>query len=72
MDFFPENLKLADITPIFKSVDSMAKKNYRPLSISNSVSKLFETLTQKQTLLDEKFCEIYVVIEKENPLNMLF
>ena len=38
---FPDQLKLADISPIFKSVDSMAKKNYRPVSILNSVSKLF-------------------------------
>ena len=45
---FPDKLKLADITPIFKSVDSMAKKNYRPVSILNSVSKLFEKLIQKQ------------------------
>ena len=36
---FPDQLKLADINPIFKSVDSMAKKNYRPVSILNSVSK---------------------------------
>ena len=45
---FPDQLKLADISPIFKSVDSMAKKNYRPVSILNSVSKLFEKLIQKQ------------------------
>ena len=45
---FPVKLKLADITPIFKLVDSMAKKNYRPVSILNSVSKLFEKRIQKQ------------------------
>ena len=59
---FPDKLKLADITPIFKSVDSMAKKNYRPVSILNSVSKLFEKLIQKQlnpffeTKLNEYLC----------------
>lgn len=31
---FPDKLKIAVITPIFKSVDSMAK-NYRPVSILN-------------------------------------
>ena len=45
---FPDELKLADISPIFKSVDSTAKKNYRPISILRSVSKLFERLIQNQ------------------------
>ena len=45
---FANELKLADITPIFKSVDSTAKKNYRPISILKSVSKLFEKLIHKQ------------------------
>ena len=39
--FSLEKLKLASITPIFKSVDSMAaKKNYREVNILNSVPKL--------------------------------
>ena len=50
---FPNELKLADITPIFKSVDSTSKKNYRPISILKSVSKLFEKLIQRQ--LDQYF-----------------
>ena len=29
---FPDKLKLADISPIFKAVNSTAKKNYRPVS----------------------------------------
>ena len=45
---FPDKLKLAEISPIFKSIDSMAKKIYGPVSILNSVSKLFEKLIQKQ------------------------
>ena len=48
MRVFPDKLKLANISPIFKSVDSMAKKNYRPVSILNSVFKLFEKVIQKQ------------------------
>ena len=56
---FPDKLKCTDITPIFKSVDSVAKKNYRPVSILNSVSKLFEKLKQKQLnpFFDKKLCE---------------
>ena len=38
---FPDNLKLADITPVFKV-------NYRPVSVLPSVSKVFEELMQKQ------------------------
>ena len=45
---FPDKLKLADISPIFKSIESMAKENYRPVSILNSVSKIFEKFIHKQ------------------------
>ena len=41
---FPDELKVADISPIFKSVDSTAKKNYQPVIILKSVSKLFEKM----------------------------
>ena len=45
---FPSNLKLADITPIFKKKDPQAKENYRPLSVLPVLSKAFERLMQKQ------------------------
>ena len=56
---FPDELKVADISPIFKSVDSTAKKNYRPVSILKSVSKLFEKMIQSQlnTFFDEKLSQ---------------
>ena len=65
---FPDRLKLADISPIFKSVDSMAKKNYRPVSILNSVSKLFEKLIQKQLNLffDKKLSQYLCGYRKGN------
>ena len=52
-------LKLADISHIFKSVDSITNKNYRPVSILNSVSNLFEKVIQKQLshLFDKKLSE---------------
>ena len=52
---FPKELKLADISRIFKFADSTAKKNYRPISVLNSVSKLFERPIQHQ--LDQYFCK---------------
>ena len=45
---FPENLKLADITPVFKKNNLLHKVNYRPVSILPSISKVFEKLIQKQ------------------------
>ena len=38
---YPENLELADITPVFKKKDPLNKMNYRPVSVLPSVSKLF-------------------------------
>ena len=45
---FPENLKLADVTPIFKKKDKTFVENYRPVSVLPTVSKIFERIMQKQ------------------------
>ena len=45
---FPDNMKLADITPVFKKKDPLKKENYIPVSILSAISKIFERLTQKQ------------------------
>ena len=39
---FPEKLKLARITPVFKKVSRFDKDNYRPISVLSNFSKLFE------------------------------
>ena len=69
----PSELKLADITPILKYVDSTTKKKYRPRSILDSVSKLFENRIQRQinTFLIINLVSSYMVIEKAIQLNML-
>ena len=41
---FPNELKIADITPIFKKEDPRDKTNYRPTSILQTVSKIFERI----------------------------
>ena len=38
----PQKLKLADITPIHKGGDTTTKRNYRPVSVLPTVSKIFE------------------------------
>ena len=41
---FPNNLKLADISPVHKKGDRTDKSNYRPVSILPVISKIFEQL----------------------------
>ena len=41
-------MKLADITPVYKMNDPLDKMNYRPVSVSPVVSKIFERIMQKQ------------------------
>ena len=45
---FLESLKKADLSPVFKTRETTAKKNFRPLSISFAISKVFERLMSKQ------------------------
>ena len=46
--YFPNKLKLADITPVYKKKDPTLVENYRPISVLPSVSKIFERIIQKQ------------------------
>ena len=45
---FPENLKLADVSPIFKKKDKTFVGNYRPVSVLPTVPKIFGRIMQKQ------------------------
>ena len=45
---FPQNLKLADVVPVFKKCDPTCAKNYRPISVLPTVSKVFERLVHDQ------------------------
>ena len=45
---FPDNLKLVDVTPVFKKDDPFNKKNYRPVSVLPTISKICEKLMQRQ------------------------
>ena len=47
---FPENLKLADITPFFNEEDKNLAKNYRPVSVLPTLSKVFEKIMQKRVI----------------------
>ena len=47
---FPNNMKLADVTPVFKKGNRFDKENYRPVSILSNQSKIFEKCIYKQIL----------------------
>ena len=58
---FSSQLKLADITPLHKKLETIKKENYRPVSLLPVVSKLFERIMQKQMVAYiEKFLSPYL------------
>ena len=57
--YFPQNLKLADITPAFK--DPTLGENYRPVSVLPTVSKVFERIIQISLATHiERFISLYL------------
>ena len=46
----PNNLKLVDVTPVFKKDDASLLKNYRPVSVLPVASKIYDRVMQKQIL----------------------
>ena len=45
---YPNSLKYADVTPVFKKDHKSDKSNYRPKSILPSLSKVYERIMQNQ------------------------
>ena len=55
---FPDNMKVARVTPIFKSGDKEQVSNYRPISVLSTFSKILERIIYKRTynFLEEHNC----------------
>ena len=47
---FPDILKLADVTPIFKKGDNSVKENFHPISVLSSFSKIYKRVPSQQSL----------------------
>ena len=45
---FPDSLKIAKVVPLFKKDDPTTVNNYRPISLLNSISKIFEKVIHQQ------------------------
>ena len=58
---FPDELKLAKVIPIYKSVSTMKLNNYRPISVLNIFSKTFERLTYNELI---KFLDKYNILDQ--------
>jgi hypothetical protein len=56
-DVFPDRLKKAQVTPLFKKNDPLVISNYRPVSILPIFSKLFEKVIETQ--LNDFFDSIF-------------
>ena len=46
--YFPKELKAGDVSSLFKSLDAFLKKNYRPITVLSSVSKIYERVLESQ------------------------
>ena len=45
---FPQELKLLEVISVYKKLDPLQKKNYRPVSLLPHISKAFERVIHKQ------------------------
>ena len=68
IDFFPDNLKLAKVSPIFKENDDLDKENYRSVSVSFNVSKVSERIIYSQTnvFLQDKLSNLLTGFRKKH------
>ena len=65
---FPDNLKLAKVSPIFKENDDLDKENYRSVSVSFNVSKVSERIIYSQTnvFLQDKLSNLLTGFRKNH------
>ena len=49
-NIFPDVMKCAEVSPIFKKDDNLLKGNFRPVSILTSISKIYENVLNHQLL----------------------
>ena len=65
--YFPDDLKLAEVSSIFKKNDDLDKENYRPVSVLLNVSKVFERIIYSQidVFMQDKLSNILTGFRKK-------
>ena len=57
--YYPDQLKIAKVVPLYKSRNKTEVGNYRPLSILSLINKVFETLLHKRLIAYRKIFNLF-------------
>ena len=67
---FPDDLKAAEVSPIFLKNDDLEKENYRPASVLPHMSKFFERMmyTQIEIFMEHKLSKLLTGFRKNHSI----
>ena len=63
---FPNQINLAEATPVFKKEDELSKENYRPISVVSHAFKIFERIVFKGLCKNQNWKNWNTILHKEN------
>ena len=65
---FPNVMKIAEISPVFKKLDITSKDKYKPISTLSNFTKLFESIlfTQLNRYMQNKFSKYLMGLRKNH------